>query len=103
MASGSIKQAKAMLEEMNALPPVTGLTLTGGYALAAIPARYATELGDWEQASHLSVQEEGVLWAQGVPRLPPAVRVRAARGDPRAGEATAEPRSLLPAAPVADV
>src|SRR5712671_6128442 len=32
---GRSKQAKAVLEEMNALPPVTGLTLTGGYALAA--------------------------------------------------------------------
>ncbi len=66
LQSGRIKQAKAVLEEMNALPPVTGLTLTGGYALAAIPARYATELGDWEQASHLSVQEDGVLWAQAI-------------------------------------
>jgi len=37
---------------------------------------------------------EGALWAQGVPRLPPDVRVSAARGDPRTGEATAEPRSL---------
>jgi hypothetical protein len=44
LQSGRIKQAKAVLEQMNALPPVTGLTLTGGYALAAIPARYATEL-----------------------------------------------------------
>ncbi len=30
LQSGRIKQAKAVLEEMNALPPVTGLTLTGG-------------------------------------------------------------------------
>jgi hypothetical protein len=66
LQSGRIKQAKAVLEEMNALPPVTGLTLTGGYALAAIPARYATELGDWEQASHLGVQEDGVPWAQAI-------------------------------------
>jgi tetratricopeptide (TPR) repeat protein len=66
LQSGRIKQAKAVLEEMNALPPVTGLTLTGGYALAAIPARYATELGDWEQASHLRVPEDGVLWAQAI-------------------------------------
>jgi len=37
---------------------------------------------------------EGLLWALGVPRLPPAVRVSAARGDPRAGEASAETSSL---------
>jgi hypothetical protein len=35
---------------------------------------------------------EGLLEAYGVPRLPPSVRVTAARGDPRAGEAAA-PRS----------
>jgi hypothetical protein len=38
---------------------------------------------------------EGIAGAQGTPRLPPEVRVSAAAGDPRAGEATAEPRSLL--------
>jgi tetratricopeptide (TPR) repeat protein len=66
LQSGRIKQAKAVLDDMNALPPVTGLTLTGGYALAAIPARYAIELGDWEQASQLGVREDGVLWAQAI-------------------------------------
>jgi tetratricopeptide (TPR) repeat protein len=66
LQSGRIKQAKAVVEEMNALPPVTGLTLTGSYALAAIPARYATELGDWERASQLGVQDNGVLWAQAI-------------------------------------
>jgi hypothetical protein len=38
---------------------------------------------------------EGLICAQGTPRLPPEVRVSAARGDPRAGEASAEPRTLL--------
>jgi len=66
LQSGRIRQAKAVLEEMNALPPVTGLTLTGNYGSAAIPARYATELRDWEQASHLRVQEDAVLWAQAI-------------------------------------
>jgi hypothetical protein len=42
---------------------------------------------------------EGVLFAQGVPRLPPHVRADVAHGDPRAGEATAEPRTLLASAP----
>jgi tetratricopeptide (TPR) repeat protein len=66
LQSGRIKQAKAVLEEMSALPPVTGLTLTGNYGSAAIPARYVTELGDWEQASHLRVHEDGVPWAQAI-------------------------------------
>jgi hypothetical protein len=37
---------------------------------------------------------EGLAQAYGVPRLPPEVRVSAAHGDPRAGEATAEPRQI---------
>jgi hypothetical protein len=37
---------------------------------------------------------EGLLRAYGVPRLPPEVRVSAAHGDPRAGEATAESREI---------
>ncbi len=56
---------------------------------------------DWEYpgrerilfASERDVHE-GLLVAYGVPRLPPPVRVSAAHGDPRAGEAAAEPREI---------
>lgn len=56
---------------------------------------------DWEYpgrerilfASERDVHE-GLLRAYGVPRLPPEVRVTAAHGDPRAGEASAEPREI---------
>jgi hypothetical protein len=37
---------------------------------------------------------EGALTAYGIPRLPPSVRVADAHGDPRAGEASAEPREI---------
>ena len=87
LQSGRVKQAKAVLEEMNALPPVTGLTLTGGYALAAIPARYATELGDWEQASRLRVQEDGVLWAQAITWAAIGIGSARTRNPDRAGQA----------------
>ena len=57
---------------------------------------------DWEYPGReriLFVAErdvhEGLLRAYGVPRLPPDVRVSAAHGDPRAGEAAAEPREIL--------
>jgi hypothetical protein len=43
---------------------------------------------------------EGLLCAQGVPRLPPHVRADAAHGDPRAGEATTQ-AGTLPGAPTA--
>jgi hypothetical protein len=41
---------------------------------------------------------EGFLRGYGVPRLPPQVRVSAAHGDPRAGEATVESREIPSAA-----
>jgi hypothetical protein len=61
---------------------------------------------DWEYpgrerilfASERDVHE-GRLCAYGVPRLPPAVRVVVAHGDPRAGRAVVESRDLLRAAP----
>jgi tetratricopeptide (TPR) repeat protein len=66
LQSGQVKQARAVLAEMNALPPVSGLTLTGDYALAAVPARAAIELGNWEQASTLKVREGAVPWAEAI-------------------------------------
>jgi tetratricopeptide (TPR) repeat protein len=66
LQSGQVKQAKAVLAEMNALPPVAGLTLTGDYALAAVPARSAIELGNWELAGALKVREGAVPWAEAI-------------------------------------
>jgi len=66
LQSGRVSKAKGVLDEMNALPPVSGLTFPGSYALAAIPARYAVELGKWEQASELRAAEGGVPWAQAI-------------------------------------
>src|SRR5215472_1125643 len=66
LQSGRVRDATAVLDEMNALPPVTGLTLTGNYANAAIPARYAIELGDWKHASDLKPLDQGVPWAQAI-------------------------------------
>ena len=66
LQSGRVSQAKAVLDEMNSLPPFPGVTLTGDYALAAIPARCSIELGNWEQASNLRAREGGVPWAQAI-------------------------------------
>ena len=66
LQSGRVKQAMAVLDEMNALPPVSGLTLTGNYALAAIPARATIELGDWQQASALTARKGMVPWAEAI-------------------------------------
>jgi hypothetical protein len=57
---------------------------------------------DWEYpgrervlfASERDLHEQ-LTCALGVPRLPPDVRVRAAHGDPRAGQVAVEPREIL--------
>ncbi len=66
LQSGRVSKAKAVLDEMNALPPVSGQTLTGNYGSSAIPARYAIELGNWAQAAQLRVAEDSVPWAQAI-------------------------------------
>jgi tetratricopeptide (TPR) repeat protein len=66
LQTGRVQKAKAVLDEMNVLPAVSGLTLTGDYALAAVPARYAIERRDWRQASTLTVSGQGVPWAQAI-------------------------------------
>jgi len=66
LQSGRVKQAKSVFDEMNSLPPVPRLSLTGNYATASIPARYAVELGNWKDASKLPVDETGVPWAQAI-------------------------------------
>jgi tetratricopeptide (TPR) repeat protein len=67
LQSGRVKLAKAVLDEMQALPPLAGLTLTGDYAIAAIPARYTVELGNWEEAGKLTAREGGgAPWAQAI-------------------------------------
>jgi hypothetical protein len=66
LQSGRVQQAKAVLGQMRSLAPLPGLTLTGDYALAAIPARLAVELGNWTEASSLKVREEGTAWTQAI-------------------------------------
>src|ERR1700674_1153372 len=87
LQSGRVKQARAVLEEMKSLPPVAGLTLTGDYALAAIPARGAIELNDWEQASQLRVREDGVPWAQAITWTAIGIGSARAKNPDRAHEA----------------
>jgi len=66
LQSGRVSQAKAILDEMTSLPRVAGLTLTGDYAEAAIPARYAMELRNWREANDLRPRQDSVPWAQAI-------------------------------------
>ncbi len=77
LQSGRVADAKSVMTNMQRLAPVGGLTLTGDYALAAIPARYTLELGKWAEASSLTVQTGAVPWAQAITWM--AVGVGSAR------------------------
>jgi tetratricopeptide (TPR) repeat protein len=66
LQSGRVADAEGVMKNMNSLTTVGGLTLTGDYALAAIPARYTIELGKWDKASTLTARKDAVPWAQAV-------------------------------------
>ena len=87
LQSGQVDKAKAVLDEMNALPPASGLTLTGQYGGAAIPARFALELGDWKAASKLEPLKEGVPWAQAISWMAIGVGSARTNNNSRAAEA----------------
>jgi tetratricopeptide (TPR) repeat protein len=88
LQSGQVKNAGFVLEEMNSLPPVPVLTLTGTYATAAIPARYSMELAHWREASALRAQAEDTPWAQAITWM--AVGVGSARSNQAERAAQAE-------------
>ena len=90
LQSGRVGNAKAVLDEMNSLPPVAGLTHTGNYAGAAIPARYAIELGNWEQASQLRPREGGALWGEAITWTAIGIGSARLKNVDRAGEAEAK-------------
>jgi tetratricopeptide (TPR) repeat protein len=59
LQSGRVKQAEAVLVEMNSFPTISGTSFIAGYANAAIPARCAIELREWKRAASLQVQATG--------------------------------------------
>jgi tetratricopeptide (TPR) repeat protein len=87
LQSGRVADAKAVLDQMNSLPPLAGLTLTGDYALAAIPARYALELGKWEAASRLHPVAGSVPWAEAITWMAVGLGGARSKSVDRAGEA----------------
>jgi hypothetical protein len=102
---GRVNDAKSVLDEMNSLPPLRGsnLTLTGDYAIAAIPARYTLELGKWDDAARLQAVTGSVPWAQAITWM--AVGIGTARSNDltRAAEAEHNLATLRDAAQPKDV
>jgi tetratricopeptide (TPR) repeat protein len=54
--------AKAMLDELYAIDRVTADTFGAAYALAAIPARYVLERGQWAEAAALTLHPPTFGW-----------------------------------------
>ncbi|HEV3320680.1 MAG TPA: replication-relaxation family protein [Solirubrobacteraceae bacterium] len=77
------------------------------HVLCACRAYAGEHPRDWQYPGRAAIlfaaerdAHEGMLCAYGVPRLPPAVRVADAGGDPRARGAACEERELLPEVPL---
>lgn len=56
------KAAKQLLDEVAAIQKMNVENFVGAYALAAIPARYALEHGDWKQAATLKLSPADLAW-----------------------------------------
>jgi len=88
LQNGQVDKAQAVVDEMRSLPPASGLTGTGGYALGAIPSRLPLELGNWELASQIEPLKDGVPWARALTWM--AIGVGNARANHPALAAEAE-------------
>jgi hypothetical protein len=56
LQTGQDSKAKAVLDDMGTVTGFTETSLPAPYALAASPARYAVERGDWKAAAELQVR-----------------------------------------------
>jgi tetratricopeptide (TPR) repeat protein len=63
---GQDSKAKAVLDNMNTVTGFTETFLPGPYALAASPARYAVERGDWKAAAELQVRPSPLANVQAI-------------------------------------
>jgi hypothetical protein len=63
---GQDGKARAVIDEMTSAPDTAGNYLPGSYALAASPARYALERGDWKAAAGLPVRPSPLLQATAI-------------------------------------
>jgi hypothetical protein len=63
---GQDAKAKAVLDDMTTVKGFTETFLVGPYALAASPARYALERGDWKAAAALEVRPSPLAQVQAI-------------------------------------
>jgi hypothetical protein len=83
---GQDKDAAAVIDEMNTVTGFTETFIAGPYALAASPARYAVERGDWKAAAALQLRPSPLAHVQAVTHFARALGA-ARSGDPEASKA----------------
>ena len=83
---GQDKEAEAVIDEMNAVTGFTETFIAGPYALAASPARYAMERGDWKAAAALQVRPSPLAHVQAITHFARALGA-ARSGNPEAAKA----------------
>ncbi len=64
LQQGQDKAAKALVDEIAAIRKVDVENFVAAYAFAAIPARFALERGDWEQAAALELAPDDLAWSR---------------------------------------
>ena len=77
--------AKKVIEEAQAVAGLNPAIHTGFYALAAMPARYAVERGDWSEAKKLQVSDAKFPYSEALTHFARALGA-ARSGDPAAAE-----------------
>jgi hypothetical protein len=82
---GQDNKAAAVIDEMNAVTGFTETFIAGPYALAASPARYAVERGDWKAAAALQVRASPLAHVQAVTHFARALGA-ARSGNPEAAK-----------------
>jgi Tfp pilus assembly protein PilF len=83
---GQDKQARAVIDDMLKETEFKATVAAADYALAASPARYAIERGDWDGASQLSVRPSNLGFAMAVSHFARALGAAHA-GKPEAAKA----------------
>src|SRR6266404_1639738 len=63
---GQDKKARDVIDDMNTVTGVSETFVVGPYALAASPARYAVERGDWKTAAELNVRPGPLAQVQAI-------------------------------------
>jgi tetratricopeptide (TPR) repeat protein len=80
------KAARAVMDEMTKETDFKATVAAADYALAASPARYAIERGDWDAASQLAVRPSGLNFAMAISHFARALGA-ARSGKPEAAKA----------------